>query len=126
MNQAAKKSPGRNDHGSRGKLAAASDGSIGWLPVGGVKPARPSPLLGSEITRAVPQNPPASTDPALFYLNSGDVLPGNLPDNRVNALSSSSAFAARDANGFAPGASGATSALSSVRGTARPGWAAAR
>jgi thiol-disulfide isomerase/thioredoxin len=61
-----------------GKLGTSADGSLAWLPVGGVKPARPSLALSSEITRAVPKDAPLSSDPALFYLSSGDVLPGSL------------------------------------------------
>ncbi|HEX4140626.1 MAG TPA: TlpA disulfide reductase family protein [Candidatus Methylacidiphilales bacterium] len=61
-----------------GKLGTTADGALGWLPAGGVKPARPAGSLAFEITRAVPKDAPLPADPALFYLNSGDILPGNL------------------------------------------------
>ena len=61
-----------------GKLGTTADGALGWMPVGGVAAARPSLALPIEITRAVPKDAPLPNDPALFYLNSGDVLPGNL------------------------------------------------
>ncbi len=61
-----------------GKLGTTSDGALGWLPTGAIKPARPASALPFEITRAVPKDAPLPADPALFYLNSGDILPGNL------------------------------------------------
>jgi peroxiredoxin len=61
-----------------GKLGTTADGALGWMPVGGVTAARPTGTLPIEITRAVPKDAPLPNDPALFYLNSGDVLPGNL------------------------------------------------
>jgi thiol-disulfide isomerase/thioredoxin len=78
-----------------GKLGTADDGSLGWLPVGGIKASRPSKSLGSEITMAVAKDAPLSTDPALFYLNSGDILPGNLRSlDRTGAEFESSLMAA--------------------------------
>jgi thiol-disulfide isomerase/thioredoxin len=61
-----------------GKLSTTADGALGWMPVGGVAAARPSLALPIEIIRAVPKDAPLPADPALFYLNSGDILPGNL------------------------------------------------
>jgi thiol-disulfide isomerase/thioredoxin len=61
-----------------GKLGTTAAGALGWLPVGAVAPARPAAALGYEITRAVPKDAPLPSDPALFYLNSGDILPGTL------------------------------------------------
>jgi peroxiredoxin len=79
-----------------GKLGAEIDGSLGWLPVGGVKPARPADGVGWEITRAAPKDAPLPADPALFYLTSGDILPGSLQSlDRTGADFTSSLMDAR-------------------------------
>ena len=79
-----------------GKVGVSGDGVLGWLPVGGIKASRPSKTQSSEITMAVRKNPPPSTDPALFYLNSGDILPGNLRSlDRSGAEFESSLMSAR-------------------------------
>jgi peroxiredoxin len=66
-----------------GKLTGAKDGSVRWMPIGGIQPVTPSTALSTEITRSFFQGAPAQdlpppSDPALFYLNSGDVVPGTL------------------------------------------------
>ena len=61
-----------------GKLEGAGDNGLHWLPVGGTQSSRPSQTIPCEITRALPADAAPSGDPALFYLNSGDVLSGNL------------------------------------------------
>ena len=79
-----------------GKLGTTADGALGWQPVGGVKAARPAAGLAFEITRAVPKDAPLPSDPALFYLTSGDILPGNLRSlDRTNVEFESSLMAAR-------------------------------
>jgi|GEM_PF-701479 len=61
-----------------GKIGSTGDNGLRWTPVGGITSSRPSKTLPSDITRTLPQNAPPSTDQALFYLSSGDILPGNL------------------------------------------------
>jgi hypothetical protein len=61
-----------------GKLTGGNDGSVRWLPIGGIQPVTPSTALATEITRSFPQSEPPPADPALFYLDSGDVVPGSL------------------------------------------------
>jgi thiol-disulfide isomerase/thioredoxin len=61
-----------------GKLTADADGSLRWMPIGGVQASRPSMSLPSEMTRALPPHTPPPYEPALFYMDSGDVLPGSL------------------------------------------------
>ena len=61
-----------------GKMSTTADGALGWMPVGGVNPARPAGTRAYEITRALPKDAPLPSDPSLFYLNSGDILPGSL------------------------------------------------
>lgn len=79
-----------------GTLGTAGNASIGWIPVGGVKASRPSLSLPSTITRYFPMDAPASGDSALFYMTSGDVLPGKLGSiDRTGAEFSSSLMAAR-------------------------------
>ncbi len=61
-----------------GKLASTGDARLRWLPVGGVRPALPAKGLESEIRRApLPIAEPLGAL-ALFYMQSGDVLPGIL------------------------------------------------
>ena len=79
-----------------GKLGATADGALGWLPGGATKAARPAGALAFEITRAMPKDAPLPTDPALFYLTSGDILPGNLRSlDRTSVEFESSLMAAR-------------------------------
>jgi peroxiredoxin len=79
-----------------GNIGVAGDGALGWLPVGGLKAARPSKSLGSEITLAVPKDATPPGDPALFYLTSGDILPGSLKSlDRSGVEFESSLMAAR-------------------------------
>jgi len=66
------------DTALHGKLGTTADGALGWMPIGGVTAARPTGTLPIEITRAVAKNAPLPSDPALFYLTSGDILPGTL------------------------------------------------
>ena len=61
-----------------GKLEGTGDSGLHWIPVGGIQSSSPSKTLACEITRAIPADAAPSNDPALFYLNSGDVLSGNL------------------------------------------------
>jgi len=61
-----------------GKIGSTGDSGLRWTPVGGVTSSRPSKTLPSDITRTLPPNAPPSGDQALFYLSSGDILPGNL------------------------------------------------
>jgi peroxiredoxin len=61
-----------------GTYESAGDAAPHWRPVGGIKTSRPSATLSSEITRTFPPNTALPSDPALFYLSSGDVLPGRL------------------------------------------------
>jgi peroxiredoxin len=61
-----------------GTFAGTGDASPRWTPIGGTQPSRPSASLASEITRAFPAGAVLPSDPALFYLRSGDVLPGRL------------------------------------------------
>ena len=79
-----------------GLLGTAGNNSVGWVPVGGVKASRPSLSQPSAITRFFPLDAPASGDSALFYMTSGDVLPGNLGSlDRTGAEFNSSLMAAR-------------------------------
>jgi len=59
-----------------GKLDSTGDDGLHWTPVGGIKAVRPAKASITEITRVLPANAPPSSDQALFYLTSGDVLPG--------------------------------------------------
>jgi peroxiredoxin len=61
-----------------GKLSSAGDAWPRWTPVGGTRATKISESIASEIVRAFPGDPPPASDPALFYLTSGDVLPGTL------------------------------------------------
>ena len=107
-----------------GVLGSIGGNEIGWIPVGGVKPARPAPAPPSVITRYFPDDAPAPADPALFYLASGDVLPGTLGTlDRDGAEFSSSLMPARkipaaelDAIKLSP------SARLHVEGFKDPGW----
>ncbi|HEV3270902.1 MAG TPA: redoxin domain-containing protein [Candidatus Methylacidiphilales bacterium] len=107
-----------------GKLGTTPDGSLGWIPVGGVKASRPSKSLPSQITRYIPPDMPAPTDPALFYLNSGDILPGTLGSmDRSGAEFESSLMPARkipaaELNAIKFGASDRLN----VQGFGDPGW----
>jgi peroxiredoxin len=61
-----------------GEMGVTPAGALGWLPIGGVSAVLPAPQFGSEITRALPENAPATPDPDLIYLASGDIVPGHL------------------------------------------------
>jgi peroxiredoxin len=61
-----------------GKVALTGGNSLAWMPVGGLKPSRPTSSVAATITRALPADTPIPTDAALFYMSSGDVLPGTL------------------------------------------------
>ena len=61
-----------------GTLSGAGEDQPRWLPVGGVASAILSKASPSEITRALPPHAPPANTPALFYMSTGDVLPGNL------------------------------------------------
>jgi thiol-disulfide isomerase/thioredoxin len=60
----------------RGKMSGAGDDSPRWLPIGGVRPVKPSKELAEEIIRADPPDGDGSSAPALVYTTSGDILPG--------------------------------------------------
>jgi len=79
-----------------GKLSTTADGALGWIPIGGITASRPTGTLPIEITRTVPKNAPLPSDPALFYLTSGDILPGSLRSlDRTGIQFESSLMAAR-------------------------------
>jgi len=79
-----------------GKLGSAGDDSLGWTPVGGIKASRLSKTLVSEITRSLPPDATPAADSALFYMSSGDVLPGSLKSlDRSGAEFESDLMAAR-------------------------------
>jgi peroxiredoxin len=79
-----------------GKLGSVEDASLGWTPIGGLSASRPSKSFSSEITRFIPPDAPVPEDTALFYLSSGDILPGNLQSmDRTGAEFESSLMAAR-------------------------------
>ena len=61
-----------------GKLETAGDSAPRWTPVGGTHSSRLSSTLPCEITRPFQPDSPLSDEPALFYMRSGDVLPGSL------------------------------------------------
>jgi peroxiredoxin len=106
-----------------GRLST-QDGSLRWTPIGGINAVTPSKSLPSEMTRAIPPSSAPPSDSALFYLNSGDVLPGSLQSlDRNGAEFQSSLMQAGklpadelDAIQFAP-----PTALN-VQGFADPGW----
>ena len=60
-----------------GKFLPSGNGSIHWMPVGGVAPAVPSRNSVAQITRALPKDAQWKNASALYYTSSGDVLPGN-------------------------------------------------
>jgi peroxiredoxin len=107
-----------------GKLGTVGDGQPRWIPVGGLKASLPSRTLTSVITRTLPADVASPPDPALFYLSSGDVLPGSLGSiDRTGAEFESSLMDARklpagelDAIQFG------ASARFNVRGFGNPGW----
>jgi thiol-disulfide isomerase/thioredoxin len=61
-----------------GKFVVVGDGTPRWLPVGGVKAAKPSKELANEITRVLPPVEGPADDIALVYTTTGDVLPGRV------------------------------------------------
>ncbi len=61
-----------------GRLASTGDARPRWLPVGGVRPVLPSGRLAVEMRRAFPPKTEHPGAEALFYINTGDVLPGRL------------------------------------------------
>ena len=61
-----------------GKLASTGEARLRWLPVGGVRPSRPVQGVASEMRRAFPPIAESPDAPALFYMQTGDVLPGIL------------------------------------------------
>ena len=81
--------PARRPDASLDKLAVAqmefhgtlamtgAEGPL-WLPVGASAPIAPAQSLAYEITRSFPVDAKVATAPALFYLRTGDVLPGLL------------------------------------------------
>ena len=107
-----------------GTLGAMGGDTLGWIPIGGVKPSRPAPALPTAVTRYFAQDAPAPAETALFYLTSGDVLPGNLGSlDRAGAEFDSSLMAARkipaqelNAIKFGP------SSRLNVQGFNDPGW----
>jgi len=61
-----------------GTFAAGDDGTVKWLPAGGLAPVTPSRANPYEIERHFPEDVAAAGAPALFYTRMGDVLPGNM------------------------------------------------
>jgi thiol-disulfide isomerase/thioredoxin len=74
-----------------GTLSSTGEAQPRWLPVGGVKPVALKTAAALEIRRAISPDAPPAVAPALFYLASGDVLPGDLRglDRKTVALESS-------------------------------------
>jgi thiol-disulfide isomerase/thioredoxin len=61
-----------------GKLSGVGDDSPRWVPVGGLRPVKPSKELAQEIIRAITPGDDTPSAPALIYTTSGDVLPGRM------------------------------------------------
>ncbi|MGB8356842.1 MAG: TlpA disulfide reductase family protein [Chthoniobacteraceae bacterium] len=61
-----------------GKLVSAGDGWPRWLPVGSTAQVTPSKEFTNEITLAFLEDAKIPMPPALFYMKTGDVLPGDL------------------------------------------------
>lgn len=107
-----------------GKLECAGDTSPRWTPVGGTQSSRPSQTLPIEITRALQPGAALPDEPALFYLRSGDVLPGKLNSlDRTGAEFESDLMAARKlpANELNAIQFGAPTRID-VHGFGDPGW----
>jgi peroxiredoxin len=106
-----------------GKLSTA-DGSLRWTPIGAGNPVTPSRSCAWELTRSLPPNAPPAPDPALFYLGTGDVLPGNLQSlDRTGAEFQSSFMDARKLPADELDAIQFTKpATSGVQGFSDPGW----
>lgn len=62
----------------QGKITGVGDDQLRWMPVGGVVAVKPSRSARMEIARAQTSNVELPSGPALFYTNTGDVLPGKL------------------------------------------------
>jgi peroxiredoxin len=61
-----------------GTLAAGGEAQPRWKPVGGLQPVALAQANEMEIVRAPAANPAGLRSEALFYLSSGDILPGKL------------------------------------------------
>jgi len=61
-----------------GTLAAGGEAQPRWKPVGGLQPVMLAKAGEMEIVRAPSANPAGLRSESLFYLNSGDILPGKL------------------------------------------------
>jgi thiol-disulfide isomerase/thioredoxin len=61
-----------------GTMDATGGGNPSWTPIGARKPVTINPQSEMEITRRPPPDGRLPRSPALFYLSSGDILPGVL------------------------------------------------
>lgn len=61
-----------------GTLAAGGEAQPRWKPVGGLQPVALAKADEMEIVRAATEKPAGLRSESLFYLSSGDILPGKL------------------------------------------------
>jgi peroxiredoxin len=111
-----------------GRLASTGEAQPRWLPIGGVQAVRPRAAAEAEFRRAVSPDAGPTDTPALFYLATGDVLPGTLRalDRTTVEIESSLTDVRRLATGALDAVQFGATSGSSLSGFGDDGWRVVR